>query len=128
MKWQTEFIRYVLTGIITNASALCLFYLFVRIGFDPKIVLSILYVLSICLAFIMNKQWSFSHSGMITKPAVRYIIAYVVCYFVNLFALDYFTRLKGYSPLIVQSFAVVIAASFLFFVQKFWIFKVNDVV
>jgi putative flippase GtrA len=128
MKWRIEFIRYILTGIITNALALCVFYLFARIGCDPKIVLLILYVISICLTFIMNKQWSFSHTGSLTKPAVRYMIAYVVCYFVNWVALDYFTRLKGYSPMIVQSFAVVIAALFLFFVQKFWIFKVNKTV
>jgi putative flippase GtrA len=125
MKWRTEFIRFALTGVITNALALCGFYLLVRAGLDPLIVVSIFYVLSVSLAFVLNKQWSFSHTGDFVTSAARYIVAYVICYILNMLALDYFSKQQGYSPLIVQTVAIIIAAVLLFLAQKFWIFRSN---
>jgi putative flippase GtrA len=123
MKWRIEFIRFVLTGIATNALGLCGFYLLIRSGLDPLIVVSIFYVFSVSLAFVLNKQWSFSHAGDFTWSAVRYVVAYVICYILNMLALDYFSRQKASPPLIVQSVAVIIAAVLLFLAQKFWIFR-----
>jgi len=123
MKWRTEFIRFALTGITTNALALCGFYLLVRVGIDPLIVVSIFYVLSVSIAFVLNKQWSFSHTGDLGMSAVRYVVAYFICYILNMFALDYFSKQQGYPPMIVQSIAVIIAAVLLFLAQKFWVFR-----
>ena len=127
MKWRTEFIRFALTGITTNALALCGFYLLVLVGIDPLIVVSIFYVLSVSLAFVLNKQWSFSHTGDFGTSAVRYVFVYFICYILNMFALDYFSKQQGYPPMIVQSIAVIIAAVLLFLAQKFWVFRSNKI-
>lgn len=123
MKWRKEFIRYIITGIGTNALGYCGFYLLVKIGLDPQLVISIIYIISISLAFVLNKQWSFSHSGNVASSAVRYVIVYFICYLLNMLAIDFFCKQQGYSPLIVQFIAVIVAAILIFFAQKFWVFR-----
>ena len=124
MKWPKEFIRYIITGIATNATGLGIFYLLVEAaGLDPMVVISVSYIFAISLSFMLNKRWSFSHSGKFAAPAFRYLASYFVCYILNMLALGFFSGQKGFSPVFVQSVAVVVAALFLFLAQKFWVFR-----
>ena len=86
-------------------------------------MISMSYPIHIGVAFYLNKKWSFSHKGRILTSAVRYLIAYVGCYVLNVFALKYFSGYLGYSHLVVQAIAVLIIALLLFLAQKLWVFR-----
>ena len=123
MKWSKEFIRYACVGAATNVVGFLLYALFTALDLSPVLTISIFYPIYIGLAFSLNKKWSFSHQGHISTSAVRYLIAYVGCYVLNVTALKYFNGYWGYSHLLVQAAAVVVIVPLLFLTQKLWVFR-----
>jgi putative flippase GtrA len=123
MKPPKELIRYVAVGAAANVSGFLLYALFTTIGVSPVLTISISYPIHIGLAFYLNKQWSFNHKGSISTSAVRYLISYIGCYFLNVAVLKFFSGYLGYSHLIVQAIAILSIALLLFGAQKYWVFK-----
>ena len=126
MKLSKEFVRYACVGAATNAVGFLLYALFTKLGLSPILTISIFYPIQIGLAFYLNKKWSFSHQGRISTSAVRYLIAYLVCYVLNVAVLKFFSGYLNYSHLIVQAIAIFVMALLLFMAQKFWVFHGHD--
>jgi len=125
MKYSKEFIRYACVGVATNVFGFLLYILFTTLGVSPILTISIFYPIFVILAFYLNKKWSFSHKGRVSTSALRYLIAYVGCYVVNVAMLKFFNGYLDYSHLVVQAFAVLILALLLFLTQKHWVFRVQ---
>jgi putative flippase GtrA len=125
MKGAKEFIRYAAVGAAMNGLGFLLYVLFTTLGVSPVLTISISYPIYIALAFFLNKKWSFSHKGHISTSAVRYLISYFGCYVLNVAILKFFNGYLGYSHLLVQAIAIPVAALLLFVVQKYWVFR-ND--
>lgn len=123
MKWSKEFIRYAAVGAAANAVGFSLYVVFTTLGLSPVLTISIFYPLYIGLTFFLNKKWSFGHNGRISTSAVRYLIAYVGCYALNVSVLKFFFGYLGYSHLVVQAIAIPVIALLLFVTQKYWVFR-----
>lgn len=123
MKWPKELIRYAAVGAVTNGCGFLLYVLFTTLGVSPILTISMFYPLHIWSAFYLNKKWSFSHEGRISTSAVRYLIAYLGCYALNVSVLKFFSGYLGYSHLIVQAITIFVIALLLFLAQKHWVFK-----
>ncbi len=127
MKLSKEFIRYVIVGAALNGFGFLLYALFTALGVSPVLTISIFYPIYIGLAFYLNKKWSFSHQGRISSSAVKYLIAYVGCYVLNVAGLKFFSGYLGYSHLIVQAIAIPVCAVLLFVAQKYWVFRIQRI-
>ncbi len=127
MKWPKELIRYAAVGAATNVFGFLLYALFTTLGVSPVLTISIFYPIYTGLAFYLNKKWSFNHKGRISATAVRYMIAYIGCYVLNVTVLKYFSGYLGYSPLVVQAVAVFVIALLLFLAQKYWVFRTRGI-
>lgn len=127
MKWPKELIRYGAVGAGTNVFGFLLYVLFTTLGASPVLTISIFYPIRIGLAFCLSKKWSFSHKGRISTSAIRYLIAYVGCYVLNVAVLKFFSGYLGFSHLVVQALAILIFAMLLFLVQKCWVFRTQGI-
>jgi len=125
LKCSKEFIRYAFVGATANVVAFLLYALLTRLGVSPVLTISIFYPIHIGLAFYFNKKWSFSHTGRISASAVRYLIAYLGCYILNVMVLKFFCNYLGFSHLLVQATAILVIALLLFFAQKYWVFRIR---
>jgi putative flippase GtrA len=123
MKWSKEFLRYVAVGVTVNGCGYLLYVLITSLGVSPVLTISIFYPISISLAFYFNKKWSFSHQGRIPVSAIKYLIAYFICYILNVAVLKFFSGYLGYSHLMVQAIAIIVMAFLMFLAQKYWVFK-----
>jgi putative flippase GtrA len=121
--WQKQFIRYVVVGTATNGGGYLLFFALTALGLHPVVAISIVYPIQICLAFILNKRWSFSHEGRVTSSLAKCLVAYAVCYLLNVAVLRLFVGHLGFSHLIVQAVAIPVFALLLFLIQKYWVFR-----
>ena len=126
MRWSKEFVRYAVIGATTNVFGFLLYVLFTTLGISPVLTISIFYPIHIGLAFFLNKKWTFSHEGRISNSAVKYLIAYLGCYVLNVYVLKFFSAYLGYSHLIVQAIAILVIAILLFLAQKYWVFRVRS--
>jgi putative flippase GtrA len=112
-------------GAATNALGFAIYVLFTRLGVSPVLTISVFYPVHISSAFYFNKKWSFNHHGRLSTSAVRFLIAYVGCYLLNVIVLKFFNGYCGYSHLIVQAIAILVIAVLLFLTQKYWVFSVQ---
>lgn len=124
MKISKEFVRYALVGVARNGLGYLLYFLFTTLGVSPILYITISYPVHLGLGYYFNKKWSFNHTGRISTSAMRYLIAYIACYVLNVAALKFFNGYLGYSHLIVQAVAILTIAFLLFLVQKYWVFRV----
>lgn len=125
MIWTKQFASYVIIGLTANGLGLLGFAVLTGLGLSPEFAISIIYPTHITFAFILNKSWSFSHKGHIPTSAVRYLIAYIGCYVLNVAVLKFFSGYLGYSHLIVQAITILVMALLLFLAQKYWVFRVR---
>jgi putative flippase GtrA len=123
LSWQI--VRFGIVGFVSNI-VLYLFYLGItNLGFGYKLVMSLLYIVGVLQTFVFNKKWTFSHHGQLNGTLIRYILIYVVGYFINLGALVIFVDRFCYPHQLVQSVMIPVIAVLIFAMQKLWVFRVQ---
>lgn len=121
-KVRKQFIRYIIVGLASNATAYLFYIVLTRLGFGPKVTMSFIYGIGVMQTFIMNKRWTFECKSKDINVLLRYCSAYGLGYFINIMALIVFVDDKGYPHEIVQGIMIFLLALLLFVIQKFWVF------
>lgn len=120
--WKIQSLRYVIVGLASNLILYIHYLVFTTVGIGHKTAMTLLYFIGMFQTFIFNKRWTFLHHGSFNTSLVRYIIAYIAFYLLNLGVLHLFVDLFSYSHALVQGTFMVIIVGPLFLVQKYWIF------
>jgi putative flippase GtrA len=118
-----QFVRYVIVGVLNNTVGYLTFLLMAYFGVEPKLAMTIVYLIFASLGFIGHKKWSFSHEGLFLKTGARYIVAHSLAYLLNLFLLYYFFNLLGYPYQLVQAGVMVVLVVFLYTMFRFFVFR-----
>lgn len=122
-----QLIRYGIVGLTSNAVGYLIYLAITKAGIEHKIAMSLLYGVGVAQTFILNKRWSFRHSGAHRIAFVRYCISYSFGYFINLASLYILVDRFGYPHQIIQGMMIIVLAVMLFVLQKFWIFPTNTI-
>jgi putative flippase GtrA len=120
--YMRQLIRYGLVGLLSNAILYSLYLCITYLGVEPKKTMTLLYIIGASIGFIGHKKWSFAHRGDATGAAVRYTIAHLSGYLLNLLILLIFVDYLDYTHQAVQGAAIVVIAGFLFVVFKYFVF------
>lgn len=118
-----QLIRYALIGLTTNSCGYSLYLLFTWLGGPPKIVLSVLYVTAATIGFLANRKLTFQHSGSVLHAGLRYAIAHLGGYLINLAMQWILVDHLGYPHYWVQAAAVFVVAAYLFLAFKYFVFR-----
>lgn len=118
-----QLIRYGLVGAATNAAIYFIYLLITHLGIEPKIAMTLVYIIGASIGFVGNQKWTFAHRGSISSAALRYGLAHLFGYILNLLILVIFVDNLGYVHQWVQAVAIVIVAGFLFVVFKYYVFR-----
>lgn len=117
-----QLIRYGLVGVVSNV-AIYFFYLIITyLGVEPKTAMTLVYVIGTVVGFIGNRKWAFAHRGDFSSAALRYVLAHLFGYLLNLLILLVLVDHLGYAHQWVQILAIIIVAGFLFIVFKYFVF------
>ena len=122
---RKQVIRYGIVGIASNVFLYLVYLCITFAGVGHKTAMSGIYVIGILQTFIANRSWTFRHEGPPDAALVRYILAYVVGYFINLLFLWAFVDYLGLPHQGVQAAAIILVAGCLFLMQKYWVFSSN---
>ncbi|MDD5029646.1 MAG: GtrA family protein [Rhodoferax sp.] len=122
MPARQQFLRYVLVGLGSNAVVYLVYLLLTRWGWNPKVAMSLLYLVGVLQTFVFNKRWSFRFNGAATPALLRYVTAYAVGYLIQLFALLLLVDQMRLPHQWVMGVMIVIVAAMLFFAQRYWVF------
>jgi len=117
-----QFGKYLVIGLVSNLSAYLAYLGLVYIGLAPLFGISIIYLISGSLSFILNKQWTFQSNSAFTKTARRYLYIQCLGFISNLAIfsfLHYFLALPHY---ISQFFGIGFVAIELFLLSRYYVF------
>jgi putative flippase GtrA len=126
LKSGRQLIRYGLVGIATNLLGYIIYLVITYLGVEPKLLITFMYPVGAIIGFFGYRHWAFSHKGKVLKSSMRYFIAHIFGYLINLFILLLFVDRLGYPHQLVQAAAILIVAAFLFLAFKFFVFSSHD--
>ena len=86
---RKQITRYLVVGVLTNSSGYATYILLTWLGVNPKVAMSAIYFVAAFLGYWGNRMYTFSFSGGIALSTVRYALAHVLGYGLNLFLLLY---------------------------------------
>ena len=121
-KTLRQFFIYALIGVLTNVLGYAIYLILTYLWGAPKLTMTALYFLGASMGFLANRRFTFRHEGGIGVTGVRYLLAQVVGYLLNLVLLLLFVDWFDFSHQIVQAIAIVIVAIFLFVVLRLFVF------
>lgn len=118
-----QLIRYGLVGMVSNLTIYFVYLLITYLGVEPKTAMTLVYIIGALIGYIGNRKWTFAHHGNFTSAALRYVSAHFFGYLLNYMILFVFVDRFGYAHQWVQAVAIIIVASFLFIVFKYFVFR-----
>lgn len=128
LRWFTDrqslvqLVRYGLLGVSMNIGGFMLYLGITHFGVGSKLAMSLLYALGVCISFVGNKKWVFSHEGFVLDAGLRYVSAHLVGYILNYSLLFVFVDRLGYPHAYVQAISIVAVASWLFMAFRLFVF------
>jgi putative flippase GtrA len=123
--WQL--VRYIMVGIITNASGYVLYLIFTYVGVSPILTMSVLYWAVTMMGFFGNRRLTFNDTRNIWSSGGRYLLVYGLGYVFQYAMLYIFHEQRGYPHQLVQIASAVLVTGFLFVSLKYFVFPVQQV-
>jgi putative flippase GtrA len=124
-RWHAEFVylrRYVGSGSLNTMSGFTVIFLLMWLGLSPFLANVAGYTVGFILGFVLTKKFVFRSNGNFVTESVRYLIAFVISFLVNLLVL----RLSlGAMKLHVVAAQVVAAGSYtllMYLLTRFFVF------
>lgn len=123
-----QLFRFAFVGIALNIIGYSVYLLITHLGVEPKLTVSILYPQAVLLGFYGHRNFAFAHKGSVTNSGVRFLIAHLFGYGINLLLLYMFVDLLSYNHQIVQAFTILLLTGYFFIVYKYFVFSKNKYV
>ena len=112
-----------MVGAVSNIAIYFIYLFITHLGVEPKAAMTTVYLVGASIGFITNRNWTFAHNGPSSRAVLRYVIAHLFGYLLNLLILFTFVDCLGYRHDWIQAIAIVVVAGFLFIVFKYFVFR-----
>jgi len=119
----SQLFRYVLVGLGLNLTAFAMYLVLTNFYIQPKTAMSIIYVSCVVISFFANQKITFRFSGESGGAALRFSVAQLIGYVLNLVLLIVFVDCYGFPHQIVQAVAILVVAFVLFILLRLYVFR-----
>lgn len=117
-----QMFRYAMVGLFTNLLGYLIYLLLTYLWDAPKLTMTALYSIGAVTGFFANRRLTFHHQGQIGAAGLRYLVAQLSGYLLNLLLLVLFVDWLGFPHQIVQAVAIVVVALVLFALSRYFVF------
>ena len=121
-KTLRQFFSYALIGVLTNFLGYATYLILTYLWGTPKLTMTALYFVGASIGYLANRRFTFRYDGGIGVAGVRYLLAQVAGYLLNLVLLLLLVDWFDFPHQIVQAIAIVVVAIFLFIVLRIFVF------
>lgn len=116
-------VRYALVGVSNTAVGFCTIWLCLRgFGLGDALSNAIGYVVGFIWSFLLNRAWTFSHTGHAGAGMVRYALVCLASYVANLAVVLGLARLFGPGHLYAQAAGMVTYSGLAYLGARFYAF------
>jgi putative flippase GtrA len=121
-----QIIRYGVVGVLNNLLGYLIYLLVTFLGLDPKITISLLYPAGAITAYFGHSEYSFSYQGRNTHALLRYALAHLIGYGVNILMLLLLSDKLKFPHQAVQALSIFVVAGVLFLLFKYFVFPTSE--
>lgn len=82
------------------------------------------YILGLTCSFVLNRKWTFKHSGILLPTILRFVLVFFVAYTANLSMVLLFIKL-GFNAYFSHLLGIPIYTAIFYMGSKFYVFKSN---
>lgn len=122
---HSSLFRYILIGLSNNLWGYLTYLIMTFLGLSPKIALVILYPIGIVSAYLTHKKYSFKFYENHLAVKVKFLMVYILGFYLNLKILDLFFVHMGYPHQVIQGLSIGVVASLNYILLKFFVFHSN---
>lgn len=123
---MAQIARYLTVGLVSNLAGYLAYLLLTWLYVGPKVAMSLVYLVGASVGYVGNRRWTFVHQGKISATLVKYVLAHLSGYALNVAILHVFVDRLAFPHQAVQAVAIVVVAGFLFIVFKTLVFADTD--
>lgn len=117
-----QLLRYGAVGIFNNLLGYFLYILLTWLWIEPKMAVILLYPIGAITSYFGHAKYVFSFNGRYWNGFARFVISHCAGFGINIGILYLFWNLLGYPHQLVQAFAILIVASVLFLLFRYFVF------
>ena len=121
-----QMIRYGVVGVLNNLLGYVIYLVITWLWLDPKLAVTLMYPIGALTAYFGHARYTFAYSGRTSSGVVRYVIAHLIGYSVNICMLYLFADRLGYPHQLVQGVAIVAVAGILLLLFRYFVFPTHS--
>jgi putative flippase GtrA len=121
-KFLRQLFSYGIVGLLTNSLGYSLYLSLTYLWNSPKLTMTVLYSSGAIIGFFANRRLTFRHDGPIGLVSMRFMLAHLLGYFLNLSLQVFFVDVLGFAHQLVQALAIFVVAIFLFVSFRYFVF------
>ncbi len=117
-------VRYVLVGVANTIVGLSVIYAAMYfLHFSDALANSMGYLVGVIVSFVLNRNWTFAHSGSIAPALAKFIGVLVVAYFANLATVLALIDVLGFNRYVAQAIGVLPYTALGYFGSRYFAFR-----
>jgi len=124
--WQIESAyigRYAGSGALNTLAGFSAIFLLMALGVSPILANISGYFLGFVLGFFLSRKIVFRSKGHITTEGLRYLGAFLVCFVINLFVLEFALSALNWKPVLAQLLAAVTYTIIMYLLTRLLVFQ-----
>lgn len=123
IKIPNSMVKFFIVGILnTLLSLLIIFGLKYFYSFSDVNANFIGYVAGLVCSFVLNKKWTFNHTGQLISTIVKFILVFVTAYMGNIFCVLFLIKF-GVNGYLSHLLAMPIYTIIFYLGSRFFVFK-----
>ena len=121
-----QVIRYGIVGVLNNLLGYLIYLLITWLWLDPKVAVTLMYPIGAVTAYFGHARYSFRYQGNTTRGMLRYVLAHMIGYGINIGMLYLFSDKMGFAHQLVQAVAIVVVAGILYLLMRYFVFPARS--
>lgn len=124
--WWREavyFIRYSGTGLVNTIVGFAVILSAMALNFSPIVANVAGYAVGFILGFVLSKKFVFRSDGRFVSESIRYLLAFVISFLLNLLVLHIALNNLNFNALASQVVAAISYTIFMYILTRFFVFN-----
>jgi len=125
-RWRSESAylgRYAGSGALNTVTGFAVIFALMALGFSPYIANIGGYLVGFILGFVVSKKFVFRSNGHFVGESIRYLVAFLICFCLNLVALQIALTTLNIRALLAQLLAAVVYTISMYMLTRWFVFS-----
>lgn len=125
-RWRSESAyigRYAGSGALNTIAGFAVIFALMALNFSPVIANIGGYLVGFILGFVVSKKFVFRSNGHFVSESIRYLVAFLICFGLNLATLQISLTIFQLNALFAQLLAAVVYTATMYLFTRWFVFS-----